>query len=98
MSSDNEPFGARLYDELRKISGYSVVSSLLDYQSIQQLKQADRDAALALFSISDKKLLQQLRTMEPESLARFFVESAKYANDNTNAMLVVALNLLSNSD
>jgi hypothetical protein len=35
MSGGEEPFGARLYAELRRLSGYNVITGMLYYKTIQ---------------------------------------------------------------
>jgi hypothetical protein len=68
-----------LYRELRKLSGYDLIAGKLNYEAIQQLKQADRETTLKLFYGSSYEVLQQLKTEEPEEVARYLVENAKAA-------------------
>ena len=91
MSSDVEPFGAQLYGELRKLSGYDVITGLLDYKAIQQLKQADRQTTLKLFSNSSYEVLQQIKAKDPKEVGRYLVERAKRAPNDELAILIVLL-------
>ena len=92
MSDDGKPFGQRLYGELRQLTGYNLITGIMDYKAIQQLKVADRDDTLKLFRGSGYEVIQLLKTGEPEDVARYLVAKAKEAmNDNTNLETAVVL-------
>ena len=84
MSDEGQTFGGRLYSELRQLSGYDLITGIMDYRAIQQLKASDRDDTLKLFRGSSYELIQLLKTAEPEDAARYLVAKAKEAkNDDT---------------
>ncbi|MCO6454968.1 MAG: hypothetical protein J5I93_06685 [Pirellulaceae bacterium] len=100
MSGGEEPFGARLYAELRKLSGYNVITGMLDYKTIQHLKQADRDTTVAIFARSSDEVVQQLRAKEPEEVARYLVDNAyratvenanRAADDGSSIFIMISL-------
>ena len=49
-ATDDEPFGSQVYQELRRQSGFDVMTQVWDYAAIQKLKQANRDEVLKLLS------------------------------------------------
>ena len=75
-----EPYGARLYTELKKLD---VVVSRFNYATIERLKQANRSETIRLFRASDDDVLQQLRTREPEEVVRYVVEKANRVSECT---------------
>src|SRR4051812_27885659 len=89
MSSDVEPFGAQLYGELRKLSGYDVITDLLDYKAIPQRKQAAREATVKLFSKRSYKALQQIKTKAPKEVAHYLAKKAKVLAVNENRTLML---------
>jgi hypothetical protein len=80
MTSDSDTFGGRLYAELRRLTGYNLITGMLDYQAIQQLKVADREDATKLFHGSGVEAIQLLKTAEPEEVAQYFVAKAEEVN------------------
>lgn len=76
MSRGDEPFGARLHAELLKLCGYGILTDLLTYKAIRQLKRADRATTVAIFAPSSDEVLQQFRSMKPEHVARYLVDNA----------------------
>lgn len=44
-----ETFGSQVFDELRRLSGFDVVTQSLTYDGIQKLKMADQATSLRLF-------------------------------------------------
>lgn len=91
MSGEGLTFGWLLYAELQKQSGYDLITSLMDYKAIQQLKVSDRTETLKLFSGSSYEVIQLLKTCEPEDAARHLVAKAndakQQATDTGSAML-----------
>ncbi|MCA9107103.1 MAG: hypothetical protein KDA83_16915 [Planctomycetales bacterium] len=96
MSDDDQLFGARLYAELRKLSGYDLITGIMDYKAIQQLKAADREGTVKLFRGSSFEVTQLLRTAEPEEAARYFVTKATEAKQDSNDLLA-AISLMISS-
>ncbi|MEL6106725.1 MAG: hypothetical protein AAFU85_11830 [Planctomycetota bacterium] len=95
MSDIGQTFGGRFYSELRQLSGYDVITRILDYKAIQQLKVSDRDDTLKLFRGGSQKLIQLLEAGEPEDAARCLVTTAKEAiNHDTDfeAALLLMIN------
>jgi hypothetical protein len=76
MSDDGQTFGGRLYSELRQLSGYNLITGIMDYKAIQQLKVSDRDDTVKLFCGSSDEVIQLLKTGEPEDVARYLVAKA----------------------
>jgi hypothetical protein len=95
MSGDGQTFGGRLYSELRQLSGYDLITGIMDYKAIQQLKVSDRDDTLKLFRGSSYEVIQLLKTGEPEDAARYIVAKAEEAKkedtDCGEAMLVIMI-------
>lgn len=79
MQDKNPTFGGRLYSELRQKSGYDVITTIMDYQAIQQLKVADREQTQKLFQGSSYEVIQLLKNAEPEAVADFLVAKAEEA-------------------
>ena len=76
MSDDGQTFGGCLYSEMRKLSGYNVITGIMNYKAIQQLKVSDRDDTVKLFSGTCDEVIQLLKTGEPEDVARCIVAKA----------------------
>lgn len=96
MSDDGQAYGGRLYSELRKLSGYNLITGIMDYKAIQQLKVASRDDTVKLFRGSSNEIIQILSTGEPEEAARFLVEKAsELKNGDSGYMAVIALMIAS---
>jgi succinate dehydrogenase flavin-adding protein (antitoxin of CptAB toxin-antitoxin module) len=77
LPDDTEPYGARLYAELKRLD---VVVSKFNYETIERLKQANRDETVRLFRASDDDVLQQIRTREPEEVVQYVVEKVNRAS------------------
>ena len=96
MSDDGQTFGGRLYSELRQLSGYDLITGIMDYKAIQQLKVSDRDDTLKLFRGSSYEVIQMLKTGEPEDVARHLVAKAEevkkaISNDNSNYLAAILM-------
>ena len=92
MSGDGQTFGGRLYSELRQLSGYDLITGIMDYKAIQQLKASDRNDTLKLFRGGSYKLIQLLKTAEPEDVARYLVAKAKeVTNDDTGLEVAILM-------
>jgi hypothetical protein len=73
-----QPFGAQLYVELRRLSGYDLLTRLLDYDAIQRLKVADQVETVKVFTgRCSYESLQELKASTPAECARFMVEEAR---------------------
>ncbi len=53
MATSTEPFGAQLYAELRRLTGFKLLGAKLDYTAIQELKLANRAATARLLAAGD---------------------------------------------
>ena len=82
MSDDDQTYGGRLYGELRRLSGYDFITSIMDYKTIQQLKVSDRDDTLKLFRGSSYEVIQLPKAGEPEDAARYLVAQAEKAKND----------------
>ena len=91
MSDSSKGFGARLYSEMRKQSGYDVITAMMDYNAIQQLKRADREGALKLFSGSGYEIIQLLKSEEPELVAQRLVAAAQAAQGDQATLQAATL-------
>lgn len=92
MSLTEQPFGGRLYSEIRQRSGYDLITGIMDYKAIQQLKIADRDTTLHLFRGSNYEVIQLLKTSEPEDVASHLVakwEEARQAGASNAASTIL---------
>ena len=97
MSDDGQTFGGRLYSELRQLSGYDLITGIMDYKTIQQLKVSDRDDTLKMFRGSSYEVIQLLKTGEPEDAARYLVAKAEEAKkDDTNFEMMAISIMISN--
>jgi hypothetical protein len=93
MGEDVNSYGSRLYAALRQLTGYTIITSKLDYPAIQRLKSADRELTLKLFSGSSFEVLQELKTKEPEEVAQFLADEADRAARQrvVNTIVIVAV-------
>ncbi len=73
-STDNDqPFGKQLYEETRRHGLMSLFTSRLSYTEIQNLKQADREGVVKVFSSASYALKQILRTDSPKEVVQVLV-------------------------
>ena len=75
MEIETEPYGGRLLAEIRKLKRLDLITNKLDYQAIQKLKQADREATLKMFYGSSYAFLQLIKTKEPAEVAQALVQA-----------------------
>lgn len=95
MSDEGQTFGGRLYSELRQLSGFNLITGIMDYKAIQQLKVSDRDDTLKLFRGSGYELIQLLKTGEPEDVARYLVAKAEEVKKGNPSFELAALIMIS---
>jgi hypothetical protein len=79
LADDAEPYGARLYAELKRLD---IVVSKFNCDAIERLKRANRDETIRFFRTSDDDVLQQIRTREPEEVVQYVVEKANRAGQD----------------
>ena len=92
MSDEGQTFGGRLYSELRQLSGYDLITGIMDYKAIQQLKASDRDDTVKLFRGSSYEVIQLLKTGEPEDAAGYLVAKAEEAKkDDTDCGMAMVM-------
>jgi predicted alpha/beta superfamily hydrolase len=92
MTTESEPYGAELLAEIRKINRLDLVTGKFDYEAIQRLKQADRDATLKLFQGSSYAFLQLIKTKQPAEVVQALVESQQqYASTSAALIAVIAI-------
>ena len=77
LPKDDQAYGKRLYAELQKLSGYDVITSVMGYNAIQQLRWSNRQDTLHLFRDSSQEVIQLLKSCEPENVARHIVTSVE---------------------
>jgi hypothetical protein len=70
----DEAFGLQLFEELKREGGLSAVTSLLNYEQIQQLKSADRTGVLRIFQGSNYDFIQRMKRDSPEKLAAHLIK------------------------
>jgi hypothetical protein len=75
MAIESEPYGGQLLAEIRKAGCLGFITDKLDYQAIQKLKQADREATLKMFYGSSYAFLQLIKTKEPAEVAQALVQA-----------------------
>jgi hypothetical protein len=90
MASESEPYGAQLLTEIRKLKRLDLITNKLDYQGIQQLKQADRETTLKMFYGSSYALLQLIKSKEPAEVAQALVQ-AQQDDSGAAAAIMIAL-------
>ena len=87
MESESEPYGGQLLAEIRKLKRLDLITSKLNYQAIQKLKQADREATLKMFYGSSYAFLQLIKTKEPAEVALALVQA--HQDDGAAAAAIV---------
>jgi len=95
MPDCTRAFGALLYAELRRLSGYDFITEIMDYNAIQALKKADRESTLKLFQGSNYEVIQVLKTAEPEEAADYLVkkwEETRQASNIGAAAAIIMMN------
>ena len=95
MSGEGQTFGGRLYSELRQLSGYDLITGIMDYKAIQQLKASDRDDTVKLFRGSSYEMIHLLKTGEPEDAARYLVAKAGEAKQDDTSLEAAILLMIS---
>lgn len=70
MADAGEPFGAAVYDALRRLSGFDCLASHLNYAAIQALKSADREGTSRIFAACGPDIASLIASGEPEAVAR----------------------------
>lgn len=71
-----ETFGNDVYHELRRTSGFETLTQTLDFESIQRLKQANREATIRLFADSGVHINSDSE-LEPKTVAECVIEEAR---------------------
>lgn len=89
MAIESEPYGGQLLAEIRKLRRLDLITSKLDYQAIQVLKQADRQATLKLFHGSGYAFLQLIKTKDPAEVAQALVQAQQ--DESAAAALMIAV-------
>ena len=89
MAIESEPYGAQLLAEIRKLRRLDLITSKLDYQRIQKLKLADREATLKMFYGSSYAFLQLIKTKEPAEVAQALVQAQQ--DDAAAAATIIAV-------
>ena len=90
MNIANEPFGVRLFNELRKLAGPAALNNMLDYKQLQELKRCDREQTAELFRKvllgprgaffgNARDWLNQIRTQEAEEVAKWLHDARQRA-------------------
>ena len=95
MSDHGQAYGGRLYSELRKLSGYDLITGIMDYNAIQQLKVSDRDDTVKLFRGSSDEVIQVLKASEPDVAARYLVTKANEAKSDDSLLLASIMLMIS---
>lgn len=89
MAIDSQPYGSELLAELRKLQRLDLITSKLDYEAIQILKLADREATLKLFMGSSYAFLQLIKTKDAAEVAQILVQAQQ--DDSLSAALLIAV-------
>lgn len=77
--SEEKPFGLQLYEGLKEHGRLELLTALLNYAGIQQLKQADRDEVLKMFHGHPYAFLQRLKKDTPAEIVDQIVRRAEMA-------------------
>jgi hypothetical protein len=75
MAIESEPYGGQFLAEIRKLRRLDLITSKLNYNAIQVLKQADREATLKLFCGSSYDFLQLIKARQPAEVAQALVQA-----------------------
>jgi hypothetical protein len=89
MAIEPEPYGGQFLAEIRKLQRLDLITSKLDYSTIQLLKQADCEATLKLFNGSSYAFLQLIKTKEPAEAAQAFVQAQQ--DESAAAAILISL-------
>lgn len=89
MEIESEPYGGQLLTEIRNLKRLDLITSKLDYQSIQKFKQADRETTLKMFYGSSYNFLQLIKTKEPAEVAQALVQAQ--ADEGATAAMLIAM-------
>lgn len=89
MAIESEPYGAQFLAEIRKLRRLDLITSKLDYQGIQKLKLADREATLKMFYGSSYAFLQLIKTKDPAEVALALVQAQQ--DDAAAAAMIIAV-------
>jgi len=88
MAIESESYGGQLLAEIRKLRRLDLITSKMDYPTIQLLKQADREATLKLFYGSSYPFLQLLKTKEPAEVAQAIVQAQQDDSEAAAAIII----------
>ena len=89
MTTESEPYGAKLLAEIRRIRRLDLITGNLDYEAIQILKQADRAETLRLFRGSSYAFLQLIKTKEPAEVVHALVQAQEESAASSAAMIAL---------
>jgi len=88
----DETIGLQLYEALKDQGGLSLVTSLLTYAQIQELKAADREGLVRLFRGSGYEMIQRLKREPADKLAaRMVREMESRQHHGTLVLFGIAL-------
>jgi hypothetical protein len=90
MKDTSAPYGGQLLEEIRRLRRLDLITGKLDFDAIQVLKQADREATLKLFRGSSYAFLQLIKTKEPAEVAQALVR----ANQDESGTASMAASLI----
>ena len=79
MTSEVQPYGGLLCEELRKLQRLDLITRKLGYADVQRLKCGNREETVKLFYGSSYAFLQLLKTSEPAEVARRLVQPEQEA-------------------
>jgi hypothetical protein len=93
MKADgDETYGARVYDELRRLTGFNLLAQELDYAAIQELKSADRAGTARLLAAGVPELMRRIEVAEPaEFVSDLIREVERLRQDAAHAATRTAL-------
>ena len=89
-----KPFGERLYDVMRERGLHVILTNRMNYEQIQELKLADREACAKLFRGSSYVMVQRIKNDEPEKIAEFLAFEQLRAQAATTAVVFMGMGII----
>ena len=93
MADLGVPFGAAVYEALRRLSGFDYLASHLDYAAIQALKSADREGTARILAPCGPDLAALIASGEPEAVAQQLL-AARQATIEQRSLVMELLHFL----
>ena len=90
MTASPQPFGLRLYEEMKRQGTHVLITGWMKYADVQKLKAADREGVVKMFRGSGYALVQRLKQDEPEEVARLLIAQAERGQNAALAGMAIS--------